>query len=593
MKILGVNSGRAAPARVDPTFARPLADGAAALLVDGRIACAAIEERHSRIRYSGGFSLAAPAVLADCGIAPEAVDAIGISSCCDVHWTTPDDRLELLVEGLSHQWPADRLRRAWKQRVHLVDHHDSHAALAFVGSGRQRALVCVMDGFGNRRDQTDEFHVGPDWWQGAFDRQTFFLAEWHEGRIRLERIKESGNGAHDVGLAELYRAVTHFCGWKSYQYAGKTMALAGYGDRTNLENLALAQATSDGGIEVLVENLHDDPIAQINAALQNAGYTPPTDLRRPATSESAFLADLAAMLQHQLETTLTAVVSTLSDMYEVRDVAFAGGLAMNCIALGRLARTRPDLSLYVPPAPGDTGQGLGNALWLAYAENSPVQESVRPLPIGSAAMGPAYGAARYREAARTFVEAYSDFRLEADLEDHELAAKIAAALLAGKTVGVRRGRAELGPRALGQCSILADPRQAKVQIKVNAIKMRENFRPFAASVLAEQADTCFPGGTESPFMSFAGHASDWVRQNTPGIVHIDGTTRYQTVRQDGSLLRLVLEQTYSRAGLPLVLNSSFNLAGEPMVETPEEALDVFKRSKLDAVAIGDQWITRI
>lgn len=592
MKILGVNSGRAAPSRFDHALQRRLADGSAALVVDGTVACAAIEERHRRLRYAGGFSHAAPAVLADLGLLPEAIDAIGFSSCCDTRWTSPSDRVDLLIEELAHQWPAPRLRRAWENRVHLVDHHDSHAALAFVGSGWSRALVCVIDGFGNRLDETDIFHVGSGWWRGRFDRQTFYLAEWVEGRMRLQRVSESGQGAEDIGLAELYRAITHYCGWPSYQYAGKTMALAGYGDWRKLDKLVLARAGADGSIEVPLPNLHDDPIRQLNGALRRAGYNPPRELKRPATPYAPFLADLAGALQHQVESALTSAVSTLCDRYGVDQVAFAGGLAMNCIGLGRLSRARPDLTLYVPPAPGDTGQGLGNALWLAYTEASPLRERTAPAPITSAAMGPHYSGSHWRNAVEDFISTRSGFHLECDLAEDALAKRAASAIIRGETVGLRRGRAEYGPRALGQCSILADPRQAEAQLKVNAIKRREPFRPFAASVLSEEAEACFPGGLPSPFMSFATLASDFVREIAPGIVHVDGTTRYQTVGSDGGLLRAILERTNAAAGLPLLLNTSFNIAGEPMAETPEEALDVFERSGLDATIVGNHWITR-
>ena len=592
MRILGVNSGRAAPTRCDQALQRRLADGSAALLVEGRIACAAIEERHRRQRYAGGFSHAAPAVLADVAVQPEAIDAIGFSTCCDTHWTRASDRIDLLVEELAHHWPAPRLRDAWEGRVHLVDHHDSHATLAFVGSNWQRALVCVIDGFGNRLDDNDNFHVGSDWWRGSFDRQTFYLAEWMDGRIHLKRVSESGQCSDEIGLAELYRAVTHYCGWPSYQYAGKTMALASYGDWRKLANLSLACATEAGHIHVALPNHHSDPIQQLNEALRKAGYNPPGDLSRAATPQMQFLADLAASLQHQVEAALITAVSGLCDRLDVDRVAFAGGLAMNCIGLGRLAHARPDLKLYVPSAPGDTGQALGNALWLAYAATSPVKEATPPAPIQTAALGPSYPASRWRSAAAGFIAAKSGFSLEAYLTSDELAKRAADAILCGEAVGLRRGRAEYGPRALGQCSILVDPRQPHAQLKVNAIKRREAFRPFAASVLSEQAETCFPGAVPSPFMSFATIASEFIRQTAPGIVHIDGTTRYQTVEADGQLLRAILERTNTATGMPLLLNTSLNIAGEPMAETPEEALDVFQRSGLDALVLGDHWITR-
>lgn len=590
MKILGINSGRAAPSRIDPTAQRRLADGSAALLAAGRVVCAAIEERHSRVRYAGGFSRAAITVLKEACCTVKEVEAIALSTCCDSPWSSAADRVDLLVEELGPAYPGTDLRPSLAGKIHVVDHHDSHAALGFVGSGWQRALVCVLDGFGNRLDDTDAFHTGPDWWRGEFERQTFYLAEWIDGRMTLERVRESGTEAGEIGLAEMYRAVTHYCGWPSYQYAGKTMALAGYGDWRRLERLRLTEADALGRIRVSLPNLHDDPFGQVRAALGRAGYVEPEGLTRPASPKVPFLADLASVLQRQLEDTLISAVCSLADELGVSDVVFSGGVALNCIALGKLARTRPELRLYVPPAPGDTGQGLGNALWLAYAEASPVVEKKGPAEIRTASLGPTYEERRWRSAAEKFIGSRPHLRLTADLSMRDLASRAASSLVVGATVGVRWGRAEYGPRALGNCSILADPRRPDAQIKVNAIKRRESFRPFAASVLSESLADCFEGPPASPFMSFAGVASDLVRRIAPGVVHIDGTTRYQTVDAGSGLMREILHEIDSTSRLPLVLNTSFNIAGEPIVETPEEALDVFERSGLDALALGSHWI---
>ena len=592
MNILGVNSGRAAPSRCDPAFRRPLADGSAAMISGSRVVCAAVEERHRRIRYAGGFARSAAVVLDEAGCKPEDVHAIGLSSCCDSPWLAAGDRLDLLIEELGAAYPGARLRSAWSGKVHLVDHHDSHAALGFIGSGWTRALVCVLDGFGNRLDDTDRFHTGQDWWRGRFERQTFFLGEWTNGRARLERVRESATGPDEIGVAEAYRAVTHYCGWPSYQYAGKTMALAGYGDWRNLERLRLISTGEEHEIQVHLANLHGDPFQQISTALHEAGYREPTELTRPAAANVPFLADLASVLQHQLESALISAVCALSDEFAVNDVVFSGGAALNCIALGKLARARPDLRLYVPPAPGDTGQGLGNAAWLACAEASPVAENEGLPKIRTASLGPTYKAERWRLAVEEFASTRRDFGVSLDLSDAELARRAACGLVDGATIGLRWGRAEYGPRALGNCSILADPRRADAQVKVNAIKRREPFRPFAASVLTEKVRACFDGPVASPFMTFAGVASEGVRRLVPGVVHVDGTTRYQTVDPGSGMMRRIIEESDRESGLPLVLNTSFNIAGEPMVETPEEALDVFERSGLDALIIGSHWIQR-
>ncbi|HET9637687.1 MAG TPA: carbamoyltransferase C-terminal domain-containing protein [Allosphingosinicella sp.] len=592
MRILGLNSGRAAPPRHDPAGKRRLADGSAALLVDGDVACAALEERHCRIKYAGGFAHAAPAVLADAGCTIEDVDAVGLSTCCDSPWGCASDRLDLMVEELGPAYGADRIWNAWSGRVHCVDHHDSHAALAFYGCGWGRALVGVIDGFGNRRDGSGRFHLHEDWWRGSFDRQTFYLAEWVEGRMRLERVSESATSPDAIGLAELYRGVTHFCGWPSYQFAGKTMALSAFGDRRRLERLVLADIDERGKARVRLRNRHDDPLRQVSEALAAAGYEIPDGLHRPASPAEPFLADIAALAQHQVEASLAAEVSELTDRYRIQRVALAGGLAMNCVGLGRLAAARPDLEFYVPPAPGDTGQGLGNAIWLGYAQGSPVAETSRPRGLPTASLGPAYGRDRTGRAVELFAATRSWADVRSGLSDSALAQAALSSLSEGRIIGVRSGRAEYGPRALGQCSILADPRDPDAHGRVNRIKKREDFRPFAASILQEHCAACFDVPVFSPFMSFAASATPYFARAAPAVVHVDGTTRYQSVTGEPSPLQHLLEQTGRAGAPPVILNTSFNMAGEPMVETPENALNVFERSGLDGLILGEHWIVR-
>ena len=590
MRILGINAGRAVPPRCDPTRQRRLADGSSAFVDGGRIICATPEERHQRVKYAGGFRRSAPVALAQGRCRIEDVDAIGISTCCDTIWTNASDRLDALVEELAGSYSADAVRHACAGRVHAVDHHDSHAMLAFVGSGFRRGLVCVFDGFGNRLDQPDQFDTGSDWWRGSFERQTTYLGEWIDGHVHLERVNEGARGKNEVGLAELYRSVTHFMGWPSYQFAGKTMALASYGNPNRFRDLDLILA-GQHEIRVNVSNIHNDPIGQISQALEQAGYCVPEDIKRPAQPQEAFLCDLAASVQKQLEDALIDFVGGMADHYGVSNIAFAGGLALNCVALGKLARARSDLRIYVPPAPGDTGQGLGNALWLAYSDQSPVYESVRPKPINSAALGTNAEMSAQRLESLSLDEAHA-VRCYDHIVSAALARAVATQLAQGKIIGMRVGRAECGPRALGQCSILADPRTKTIRHRVNEIKHRELFRPFAASVRSEDLHACFPNAPDSPFMSFAAEAADAIRRAAPGVVHVDGTTRYQTVDRGSGLLRSILDEFYQLSGVPLLLNTSFNLSGEPMAETADDALDMFNRSTLDALILDDVLITR-
>ena len=317
-------------------------------------------------------------------------------------------------------------------------------------------------------------------------------------------------------------------------------ALASYGVPSRFPRLRLAEFGADDHIRVLLANQHNEPLRVVDAALRQAGYAPPQTLIRPASPSEPFLTDLAGVLQEQFERTLIEAVGRFADQYQTSCVAFAGGAALNCVALGKLARARPDLELYVPPAPGDTGQGLGNALWLAYAKRSPIAEATPPSAIASASLGPRASRSSVERAIERSFPGQAGFNVTKIPDIPQLANQIATLVAQGRTVAIRAGGLEYGPRALGNCSIIADPRDPQAQWKVNQVKHRESFRPFAASVLERHLNRCFPGAPLSPFMSFAAHASELVRAAAPGIVHVDGTTRYQSVSANQGLFGSIL-----------------------------------------------------
>ncbi len=592
MNIFGINSGRSAPPRVDSEKVRHLADGGAALLCEGKIVCAAIEERFTRTRYSGGFQKSGVACLAQGKLHLSDLDAVGHSTCCDVAWSDPDDVLADIAESWTGIYPRDYVYEALRGKVYTINHYESHAALAFIGSGFPRALVAVIDGMGNRYDDGRDFHIEADWWRGSFQRHAYYLCEWRSGRIHFEKVHEDACGVDEIGLGELYRSVTHFLGWSTYQHAGKTMALASFGDFSHLDGVRLVDFEPPYTTRVPITNNHEQPVQQIAEAIRRAGYSVPQLGTKPGSPESPFLCDVAALLQHQLEAALLPAVIGLAEAHGVGNVVFGGGVALNCVALGKIAASRPDLCLYVPPAPADTGQALGNALWLAYAANSPVVEQNRPQPIASAALGVEYSQGEIDAAVADFLARVSDIVAEKVDDQATLADRIVQDLAAGKVVGLRQGRAEYGPRALGQASILADPRSIETHDRVNAYKRREPFRPYAPSILAEYVPEYFEIDTPSPFMSFAGLIRQEKRHEIPAVVHVDGSARYQSVGPDSGFYRLLLEAWHCHSGVPVLLNTSFNQNGEPIVETPTDALTCFARSGLPVLVLGNWYLQR-
>lgn len=592
MKIIGINSGRAAPPRVDPGKVRPLADGSAALLQDGRIGCAAIEERFTRVRYSGGFRESLDACLRQGGVRLTQIDAVAHSTCCDSSWSDQEDVLEDIAETLEGVYSATDVRGALRGKVFTIDHHESHAALAFVGSGFARALVVVVDGIGNRIGGEYDFDISANWWRGAFQRHDVYLCEWLAGRVRIEKIHEDGHGLDEIGIGEIYRSVTHFLGWPTYQHAGKTMALAPFGMPDRLAGVRLIDFLPPYSARVPVANLHNDPIAQIEGAIRLAGYPLPEMHDRKGSPQNQFLCDVAAMAQQQVETALIGSITALAEKYGVTNIAIGGGVAMNCVALGKLAKARPDLRLYVPPAPADTGQALGNALWLAYSERSSVAEPLPAAPIRSAALGVVYGQHAIDTAVASFLLRCPTALAVKIANQDNLIAMIVDDLEDGKVVGLRQGRSEYGPRALGQASIIADPRGIEMHDHVNSYKRRESFRPYAPSIIAEKVVDYFEADVDSPFMSFAGTILEKMRPMVPAVVHIDGSARYQSVEKNLGFYRQLLEAWNRRTGIPVLLNTSFNQNGEPIVETPADTLDCFERSGLPVLVLGNWYVQR-
>ncbi len=592
MKILGLASGRAAPTKEDPTLRRPLADGGAALIVDGHPLCAVIEERFTRRRYSGGFAKSLPAVFDSTGIRLANIDAIAHSTCCDVQWDRPDDILDDLKESVPNLI-SGLSEKGILGRLYTVNHHDSHCALAFVGSGFDRALVIVSDGMGNRNGQPGVFNISPNWWEGAFQRHTCYLCEWKAGRLEMERVHEDAQMPGEIGLGEIYRAVTHALGWRSYQFAGKTMALAAFGDPLVYDRAKFVDHVPPFSIRVNSTNRYDNPVELVTEIMERAGYVIPEMGDEFFSRHFKIAANLAATLQSQVETALQKSVAALADSLDVENIAFAGGVAMNCVALGKLCSTMPGTGFYVPPAPSDTGIALGNALWLAHADESPVCQARRPTAISTAFLGLEYSAREIRDAIQSLIDQPEAFSVGFIEDDVELISQLITDLNKQHVIGLRRGRGEYGPRALGHSSILADPRSHSMHTKVNAYKKREPFRPFAPSILEEYVCEYLQIEVPSPFMSFASSIDPEKRWQIPAVTHIDGTARYQSVPKDGGFFRALLECWYNETGVPVLLNTSFNLAGEPIVEHPRDAVRSFLDSGLPVLVLGSWYVRNL
>ncbi|MEU6534559.1 carbamoyltransferase C-terminal domain-containing protein [Streptomyces sp. NPDC047000] len=554
MLIAGVNMGRTCDGR------HRLKDGAACLLRDGEILVAIAEERLSRRKHDGGHTLALDYCLASVGATYSDLDMVAVSTCAE----------EPLDDGCDLRLPVDR-RRIFS----VPSHHLSHAHTAYMLSPFTDAAIMVMDNEGTivgRR--TSEVY-----WRNRVERNTYYTGD--QGSIERLDTADDGLGTDELGPGEAYRHFTYYLGWHSYVYAGNTMGLAPYGDRRRLDGLRVFDLRTDA-VRTLLRNGDADPARAVVGLAAEAGIDigPP---RLPHEALTPHHADIAALIQDELEAAVVHKARSLQRITGSRNLCVGGGVALNCVALRRILEQTDFDHVYTGPTPGDTGQCVGNAL---YAWTTLAGGARRTNP-GKAFFGRRYSA---REVEATLM---NDPRLRVRKPD-SLVAEVAGSIARGYVTGWFQGPSELGPRALGARSILADPRPRAMRDYLNlVVKHREPFRPFAPSVLIDHAAPFFDVPHAGRFMEIIATATPMGRERVPAVIHVDGSARLQALSgDDTSVFAALLREFHRNTGIPMVLNTSFNLSGEPMVETPADAVDCFLRSDLDLLAIEGFLVSR-
>ncbi|MCB9665491.1 MAG: carbamoyl transferase [Alphaproteobacteria bacterium] len=551
-------------------------DAAAALVVDGEVVAAASEERFSRVKHDSSLPvLAVRACLARAGLTMRDLDRVVfyekplrkyerilVSHVLTFPRSLPAfvrSQLSWLTDKL---WLRDRLCTALGARpsqIAFCEHHLAHAASAFYGTDLPEAAVLVVDGVG-------------EW-------ATTSLYRGGEGG--LQRLGEV-RFPHSLGL--LYSAFTAWAGFEVNEGEYKLMGLAAYGEPTRADDVRkLIRLDDDGGFELDLSYVawhhssHRSTTARFDALFGPPRHPgAPLD---PTTPEGKRIADVAASIQVVLEEALLGLARGLHARTGLPDLCYAGGVALNGVANHRLLTEGPFRSLHVHPAAGDAGAAVGAALW-GWTE-------VLGQPRPAADLKPGLGTEVHRDAVRALLDDLNQRYVE--LEDP--APRVAEDLAAGRVVGWHEGRFEWGPRALGHRSILADPSVPDIRDRINAkVKFREPFRPFAPAARAEEAARLchLPPGGEQParWMVMVAPVQEGVADRLPSTTHVDGTARIQVV--DDALVPAfgrVVDAFTTLTGTPAVLNTSFNLRGEPIVSTPLESLATFHRSGLDACYI--------
>jgi carbamoyltransferase len=571
-------------------------DSAAALIVDGQIVAAAQEERFTRKKHDHEFPTnAINYCLEQAGLKPEQIDYCGF-------YDKPLLKFERLLETyLAHAprgftsfckamplWlkqklylPADMrkgLNGTYKKRFIFTEHHESHAASAFFPSPFDQAAVLTLDGVG-------------EWATASFGT----------GKANRIDLTHEMHFPHSLGL--LYSAFTYFTGFKVNSGEYKLMGLAPYGEPRFVDQvMKLIDLKDDGSFRM--DQSYFDYAAGLRMTNRKFADLFGGPERAPESKLTQREMDIAASIQKVTEEVMLRVGRHVHKVTGMKDLCMAGGVALNCVANGRLLREGPFENIWIQPAAGDAGGALGVALFTWYQLlNNPRSTRPRDLQSGSL-LGPAYSDQRIRDFLDKRGVKYHRFD-----DDDSLCAFVADLLAKEKVAGWVQGRMEFGPRALGSRSIIGDPRSEKMQTIMNVkIKFRESFRPFAPSVLEERVDEFFHmrPREQSPYMLLVapvqesqrlhvnGQADNlWgidklkvLRSKLPAITHVDYSARVQTVDPDrhNRYYRLI-KAFEQRTGCPILINTSFNVRGEPIVNTPEDAYRCFMGTNMDVLVL--------
>ena len=562
-------------------------DAAAALVVDGKLVAAAEEERFTRLKHVAGFpALASAWCLADAGLEPSDLDHVAVGR---------DPRANL---GAKVQQTLRRLRNpayvkqrlqnmakvrdvkddlaaafgvqpdALRARFHNVEHHQAHVASAFLVSPFEEAAILTLDGFGD-----------------------FASAMLAVGRGNAFEVLDRVVFPHSLGL--FYTAITQWLGFPKYGDEGKVMGLAPYGDPTvhdgKMRELVELNGLFELNLDYFTHHVRGVDMTWADGVpVIGPVYSPRLEetfgpARAPRADLTKHHEDVAGALQRVLEDAYLHAVREAHARTGLANLCLAGGVALNAVANGRIRPETPFDGLYIQPAAGDNGIAIGAAFHVLHQELG----APRAFTMEHAYTGPEYSDAECGSALRA---AGLESRL---LSDDELFPLVASRIADGDVVGWFQGRMEFGPRALGNRSIVADPRRHDMKDVLNArIKHREPFRPFAPSILAERTGDWYEQDYPSPYMILVYRTRAEKRELVPAVNHVDDTGRVQTVEERvNPRYHRLISSFADQTGVPILLNTSFN-ENEPIVMTPAEAIDTFLKTRMDTLVLGNHVVRR-
>jgi len=563
--------------------------GASACLIkDGQLIAAAEEERFKRVKYWAGFPVEAIRYcLAEAGITAYDLDHIGISRNPSAHLynkvlfaLTRRPHLNLLKDRLANAARVRDIKKVFCERLgvdassvkaefHHIEHHRAHMASAFFVSPFNEAAVLSVDGFGDFVSTMLGYGSG----------------------TKLE-VLDYVLYPHSLGI--FYTAFTQYLGFPKYGDEGKAMGMTSYGQPVFLDECRrIVRVRERGlfelGLDYFVHHVRGTDMTWDDGAptMDNAysrklvdQFGPP---RKPRSGVTSHYANIAASMQAMLEEAMFHILNILYQKTKQTNLCMAGGVALNSVVNGMIRQRTPFKELFIQPAAGDAGTSLGAAYYIYHHLLGKPRTFVMKHPY----TGPRFSNSKIEEVLNRYNLHYKTY-------DYDEIAKIGAQIVAdGLVLGWFQGRMEWGPRALGNRSIIADPRREDMKDILNArVKHREKFRPFAPSILLEAVGDYFEQTYPEPFMLQVYKVREDKRKVIPAVTHVDGTGRLQTVdREINPLYWQLIKEFENLTGVPVVLNTSFN-ENEPIVCTPKEAVECFLRTKMDALIIGNYLVRK-
>jgi len=555
-------------------------DSAAAILKDGHVIAAVEEERFSRKKFDDGFpNIAIDWCLQEAGIRPEQIDSVAFYDKPILKFDRLlDNYLTVAPRGLysfldiiprwihKRLWIKDDIKKhlkGFRGEIIFPEHHMSHAAHAFYTSPFEECAILTIDGVG-------------EWTTTSF------------GTAQNNSIKLTDDirWPHSVGL--FYSAFTYFLGFKVNEGEYKLMGLSAYGKPKYYDLIMkeLIDVKDDGSIHLNMKYFAFtyDKVMTNDKFSELFGITP----RKKNEKTEQIHYDIGASAQKVLEDVILLMANHIHKKTQMKNLCFGGGVALNGVANYNLIKNGPFENIHIPPSPGDGGSAVGCAQYLYYIHNKnkrTVEQNSERIK-NNVYVGPSFS----NDVIKSFLEENNiDYEY---LQREQLLQNTAKLISDGSIVGWYQGKMEWGPRALGNRSILADPRDAKMKDILNEkIKHRESFRPFAPSILEEYVSEYFDIDITSPYMLLVAPVKK--PEKIPAVTHVDGTGRLQTVsKQSNPLYYDLINEFYKITNIPVIINTSMNVMGEPIVNTPEQAYNMIKKTDMDYIVMGNHLVSK-